>query len=731
MTRNRLLADAYAGFFTTVNLSPIDVGYGLVMLALLGLQHADQGIGAAFLAIVVANLITALLGGVGLLFSGARPAQTILIAELVLALHQQQATPTLEALLFHVACCVVLAGLFQSLLGLVRAGNLVKYLPVPVLTGYINAVALMICGAGLAMTLGAKSLLLALESVLVAAHGNLVLLALAVLGVMGMVHLHCRRLHWSIAGLFGGTLLALIMEQGAGIPVGDKLPDIGILLPEWQGALAAWKGSIALAPGTIFRTVFPYALAIAVLNAIESLLAAAKYDELADTRSNANRVLLVQGCANMVGGLLGALPAAPSISRISLAHQLGATTRAALGFSALFALLMMVFGAQFLHLVPLSVVGMLMCFLGWTMVDAWTWRQVRKGLSLKSLEPSLRRQVKSNLFVMGVVIVVALSGHLISGMLIGALLAMFLYIRDHGRSIIGKSYSGNHRHSVVMRPEHEGHFLEQHGQCIEVIELGAPIVFGTADRLYNRMQNLRHGVQHLVLDFHRVRSIDDKGARILCRLVSGLQGGGTEVHFSGIQPDDMRGEVIKEAGGIRVLAVDQWHVDTDAALEIIENRLISGAGFAAHHTMNLRDLDISAGMTESDLAVLHRHLQADCYGGGQAIFRKGDAGHCIYILAIGRIDIYLSLDPSGNRQRRIAAIAPGVVFGEMAMLTDTPRSATAVAVEDSAVWIMTHEQLERLHLSHPALCARFLQNIARQLSARLAVTNDELGYAIR
>jgi CRP/FNR family transcriptional regulator len=81
--------------------------------------------------------------------------------------------------------------------------------------------------------------------------------------------------------------------------------------------------------------------------------------------------------------------------------------------------------------------------------------------------------------------------------------------------------------------------------------------------------------------------------------------------------------------------------------------------------------------------------------------------------------------------RRIAAFPPGVIFGEMAMFNSSPRSADAIAVGETALWQLSSESLNQLKAEHPQVAGKLMYNIARQLSARLSVTNDELVYATR
>ena len=728
--------DLRAGVLTVINLSPIDVGYGLMMVSAFGLVYAGQGIAAAFLTILIGNLTMAVTRGSGLLFSGPRPAQTLLVAEMLmhlLASGTDGGVPSYATIFIYVAVCGITAGSLEMIFGLLRAGSIIKHLPIPVLTGYINAVAILMLWPALMMIVGLPrsasfaDLSDALSSNLI---GPLVLSAV-LMAVMALVNRRSKRVHWSLVGLFGGVAIYYLTVNLTNIPLGMNLPKTDSLLPNWDGIKQWNKFDLSLSLSAMVRSVLPYALAIAVLNAIESLLASARFEELSNRRIDANRVLIEQGFANILSGAVGGLPLAPSISRVNIAWELGARHYRALGIAAFsIALIMMVGGAP-LSRVPLLVVGALMAFLAWTMLDKWTHGQIRKALVLRSLEPSLRRQVKTNLMVMLMVVTVAISGHLIAAMFTGALLAMFIFVRDYSRSVIGRSFSGQHRHSVVMRSEHDLAYLESVGNRVIVQELNAPIVFGTADRLFDHFQTLDVSIKYLILDFQRVREIDDKGARILVRLANYFVGKGVEMHLACLHPEGPRGSVLKDAGLTNILPLRHWHEDVDTALESVETTMLARANLPEPVRMDLHDLDVMTGLTESELAVLHEHLQAECFAIGQRIFSAGEAGDRFYIVAIGRVEIHIPMNSDGDSKRRLAAFAPGAVFGEMAMFSGEMRSADAVAWSETAVWTLTAESLTRLQVHHPLVAGKLMYNIIRQLSSRLALTNDELVYATR
>lgn len=107
---------------------------------------------------------------------------------------------------------------------------------------------------------------------------------------------------------------------------------------------------------------------------------------------------------------------------------------------------------------------------------------------------------------------------------------------------------------------------------------------------------------------------------------------------------------------------------------------------------------------------------------GTVLFREGDAGTFLCLLFEGLIEISKD-DPAGTR-KIIMQVTPGMTLGEMSLIDDEPRSATAIAVQPSTLVVMTLENFTRLSNDKPTLCAKVIRLIARLLSQRLRNTSE-------
>ena len=103
---------------------------------------------------------------------------------------------------------------------------------------------------------------------------------------------------------------------------------------------------------------------------------------------------------------------------------------------------------------------------------------------------------------------------------------------------------------------------------------------------------------------------------------------------------------------------------------------------------------------------------------GEVLFHKGDPGDRLFVLAKGSISMHARSGDAATAQR-LASFAPGVIFGETAMLDGGGRTATGIADEPSVVYVLTRDALDEIRRTDPTLATQVLLNLARQLSARL------------
>jgi len=132
----------------------------------------------------------------------------------------------------------------------------------------------------------------------------------------------------------------------------------------------------------------------------------------------------------------------------------------------------------------------------------------------------------------------------------------------------------------------------------------------------------------------------------------------------------------------------------------------------------LRNISLFEGIRKSQLIHVLESLQERTYLKGETIFAQGDIGRALFIVLDGKIALS-RLDPASQKPETIAEVNPGEFFGEMALLEEMPRTATATAAEETRVFMLFKIKLDSLLFSYPKIGVVIAAQLAKILSARL------------
>ena len=132
-----------------------------------------------------------------------------------------------------------------------------------------------------------------------------------------------------------------------------------------------------------------------------------------------------------------------------------------------------------------------------------------------------------------------------------------------------------------------------------------------------------------------------------------------------------------------------------------------------------------AGFDANEIGLLRSIVVMAHYAPGQLIVREGDPADSLFLLAAGGINVCLRLG-DGTRQKRLATIAPGVAFGELAVFDGGTRSADVVAVLPAVCYILPLAKFDELAALHRGMRTKLSSNIGRELSARLRRADAEI-----
>ena len=691
----------------------------LIAFAPLGADAARVGIAASFATVIAGGLVYALRGSVVVPAGGPSSATALILAGLVAQLAHDPAlnlatASGLAALSAVAATSVVLMGLLQIVFALLGLARLARFVPQPVLAGFMNGVALMILVTQVPALLGLPALTALNDSAILTRVQPLTLaVGLATACTVWLVSWKWLRAPALLLALIGGTglfyLLGATLPGWALGPVVGPLPQ-GLIVPD---VLIRLSDTDVF---TLFQrhadAVLLTAAVLAVIGSLESLLAAVNIDQLTDSRHDSHRELLSLGLANMVSGACGGLPLVLLRARAVLLVKAGALGPGpAVASVATFAVIYAV-GGPVISLLPKTVLAGIMLTIAVALVDRWT-RQLLRQFSAGERSSDLWM----SLLVVAAVGAVTVGMGFVVGVTAGVLLSMGVFIRSMNRSLLRGRFSAAERPSRRIYGPAQEALLQHARRRVTLLELEGALFFGSAERLATEVDTLAPDCRCLVLDLRRVNTIDESGAVLLQQLSNQLGQRHVMLLMAGVQADNAHGRRLRVFGCFRENPRQDWWPDVDHAIEAAERLMLAEAGITAPQagvplaqTSLLRDLE-PVQLERMKALLQERRLTA-----GALLFSEGDPGDCLYLLTQGSISI---VSGAAEQRQRYVSFSPGVMLGEIAMLDGAGRSADAVADSDSVVYAFTREAFDGLRLVDPALSERLMRNIALHLSERL------------
>jgi CRP-like cAMP-binding protein len=312
---------------------------------------------------------------------------------------------------------------------------------------------------------------------------------------------------------------------------------------------------------------------------------------------------------------------------------------------------------------------------------------------------------------------------LVSAVVTGLILSMALFIAMMNRSLVRGVATGETRASRRVYPPAQAELLRAEGKRIRVMELDGAIFFGTSDRLGVEAQKAAEGASFLILDLHRVTMIDASGALMLERIGKGLAERGTRMLLAHIAATSPLGRSVQAAGAFTAKHHPDWFPDGDRALEWAERQLLAEANIAdPSHEIRIDEFALMAGLTPAELDFMKPYLDRQLLPARSPLFRAGQPGDRLYLLARGAVSLVAGDGDEAGKHRRIVTLAPGVIFGESAMLESAAHSVTAIAEGEIVLWSLSRGNLEAIRAANADLYRRLLLNLLAHLSGMLRMT---------
>ncbi|WP_173977128.1 SLC26A/SulP transporter family protein [Magnetospirillum sp. LM-5] len=717
LCRANLPGDLNGGLNVAILSLPITIPLGALAFAPLGPEFIQAGVVAGFQTSIVGGIVAALTGGCRLQVSGPRASASLMLAAiLAMALNDPAlaglGVDTPQAAIMAAFIATFAAGLIQVGLGLARVGRGIKYVPHPVLSGFMNSVALMILVGQLPAALGLDGVK---PSQLLHRLGDIrpgaILVTLGTMAAMYLATKKKSKLPPIAVAFAAGTLLHYLLAVVPGGPAMGGL--VGQVPAQWPSpyALAEAVSLSWTAQGTqLVLHLLPSSLVLALICSIEALFSAAAVDAVTGGRHDGNRELIGQGLGNIAAACFGGFAGTGAPMRGIASFKAGGRTRLAGVFHSLILLALLIWGGSLLADLSFAVMAGIMMMIAVNMADSWAVNAMRHG----------GRSFVADFAVMAVVAGISVSVNLPAGVAAGVGIAMIMFVMRMSRPIVRRVLDRRNTRSLRVRPLHVERRLQEEGGRLLLLELDGPLFFGTAESLRDKIDGLVSGKPRvIILDLRRVPDIDSSGVRVLQQTARAVALKGASLALAGLISDSARAGWLRKSGLADAIPESHWYATRDLALEAAEDLLAGDDAAAAHAHPLLSGLDPEA------IDHLTERMTLLVLQDGGVVFRRGDAGDGLFLVETGFVAITLPGTP-GQPPVRLALFGPGTFFGEMALLDGGPRSADAMAQGEAVAWRLTTDDFHAFRHTHPADATRLLLNLGHELSERLRLTNTRL-----
>ena len=698
--------DLWGGLAAATLLIPQSTAFGIALWA----PYASNP-GMAALSGLITAFSLSLLSGLGLGTKGmvsSPTGPTMVMLSAALANFQLQGM-TGQTLLENTLALLLLTGLIQAAIGLSKGGQLIKYIPYPVITGFMS-------GAALLMILSqAKSLNLQhYQDIL---SQNLWLPWLTALITVVAIVLGPRittRVPKLIVGLLLGTgfyhlmLFLLPIQPGEHWTIG-QLPQVNSLnlhLPRFSHI--DWF------------MLAPFALMLAILASIDTLLTAVIADVMSRSRHSAQRELTSQGLGQMLSGILGGTAGAGTTGATIVAINTGGGYPASI-VAALAVVLFTTLFSPVIAILPISVLaGIILhvALFGMLDFDVYYWLR--------------RRSSRPDALVALTVTGITVFYDLMVAVGVGLSIAILQFIRAQIHSPIIHRRSNVDQHpSSRIRSKAERKLLLDHAESIVIYELTGNLFFGTVDRLFEDMAADLDRPVHIILDLARVQRVDLTAARMFQQMADRLHQAGGELIFTNVRSG--KGLSRKVDKTLRKISPHQTgrysvrsFIDDDEAIEYAENHLLASLGSHEQETqlVQIEDTSLMRGLSKHSIEILRHYMSEVFLKQGEILFEKDSVGDALYLVKSGEVDILIPIGE--HHHKRLSKIGPGAFFGEIVFLIPGPRTAMAKAMQDTCVLKLQRRDFLKIREKHPHVAIELLMRLSTELSDRLRHSDEEL-----
>lgn len=538
LTAEQLKNDIISGIIVAIVALPLSVA-----LAISSGVTPEKGLVTA----IIAGFFISLLGGSRVQIGGPTGAFVVIIYGII-------AQYGLDGLLIS----TILAGIFMILMGVVKLGSVIKYIPYPTTTGFTSGIAVVLLSTQVKDFFGLKMDQVPSEFLnkwdVYIHHFNTIDLATTFVGLISLLIIALwPKVNKTIPGSLIALVVVTIAVKTLNIPVetiGSRFGDISssIKLIDFS------KLNISL---PVVKELIRPAITIAFLASIESLLSAVVADGMIGKKHNSNMELIAQGVANIASALFGGIPATGAIARTAANIKSGGRTPIAGIVHSIVLLLIMLVFMPLAKLIPMATLAAILVVVSYNMSG---WRSF-KGIFAST---------KSDVTVLLVTFALTILFDLVVAIEIGMIIAMFLFVKRMSENKLIEDVS--HEMGIVFHEadddsEIDNKEIKEHiDSRIAIYEVNGPLFYGVVNTFLNILNELRSTTRILILRMKNVNSMDATALNALMQLEKRCKSQKILILYAETMPQPQG--VLSKSGFIDKVGKDHFFMTTEEAKQV-------------------------------------------------------------------------------------------------------------------------------------------------------------------
>lgn len=720
---NNLIGDIFGGTAAMLVALPSAIAFGLIIYAPLGPEFSGRAAVGGIMGTIILAILAPVFGGTKRLVTAPCAPAAAVLAVFVTEL-MSRGSIAAELIPVYITMVSLFAGVVQVILSKIGGGKFIKYIPYPVVAGYLSGVGVLIIIGQLPKLLGLPERIKILEGLVMIKDWKWenILVGVVTIIVMFLSQKIIKAVPATIVALIAGIVCyfgvsvfnpeLLNIENNYFIigPISASLSDLAIIFSSQLATVSSMKFSVL---SDVIVPVFT----LSVLLSIDTLKTCVVLDALTFSRHNSNKELFGQGIGNIGSAIFCGIPGAGTMGATLVNLNSGAKTKISgviVGIAALFVLLLL---GKLVAWIPIAALAGILIVVAYRMID------FKSFLLLK------HKATVFDFLVILAVIISSVSLSLISATGVGIALAIILFLREQMRTpVIRRKAFGNQLFSKKSRMTTERIILEEKGKQTVIVELQGQLFFGTADQLLSEIEPFMAHCKYIIIDMRRVRSVDFTAANCFKQILGRIKERNGFLIFASVPlslPSGQNVKVYLERLGLTETVGLKFFDNLDFALEWVEDEILHKEKIKDDNIVfGLNEIELFSGFSEGALKTLALALEEKKYSKGELVFSIKEEGDEIYFIRKGNIKIVLPL--AGGTSHHLVTITKGSFFGDMAFLDRRKRSANASAEDEVHLYVLSRKKFDEVCIRHPEIAGQFFEKLAFVLSHRLRMSDTEL-----